>query len=178
VDSKEHLSPELEKKRYEFHQNSPSDMAYQNFLNQLIEPLLKFINIESVGLDYGCGPGPTISQIMKGQGIKVSDYDPFFFDNTDLLKSKYDFITSTEVFEHFREPKKEIEKLLSMLKPEGVLAIMTSTYDKVSSLSNWYYLKDPTHISFYHHETMKWIEANCDLDLIFYSKNIFIFKAL
>jgi len=30
------------------------------------------------GLDYGCGPGPTLSVMLREKGFKMADYDPFF----------------------------------------------------------------------------------------------------
>jgi hypothetical protein len=30
------------------------------------------------GLDYGCGPGPTLSSMFREKGFKMADYDLFF----------------------------------------------------------------------------------------------------
>ena len=55
------LSAEDEKARYDLHQNSPNDNRYRQFLNRIFVPMQERIAPESCGMDFGSGPGPTLS---------------------------------------------------------------------------------------------------------------------
>jgi len=177
VDRTEHLSPIEEKRRYENHQNSTYDKGYCKFLNRLTDPLLKVLPQGSEGLDYGCGPGPTLSKIMSKKGYSVADYDPFFFNQVELLTRKYDFITCTEVIEHFFYVAEELEKLLAMLKENGILAIMTELVETETLLSEWYYMREPSHVCFFSSETMEWIASTYELEMTIPHRNVRFFKA-
>ena len=61
-----------------------------------------------MGLDFGCGPGPALANMMQSDGYEMEIYDPFFFPNKDALSKKYDFITCTETAEHFFNPHDEL----------------------------------------------------------------------
>lgn len=144
-----------EKKRYLTHNNGIQYPGYVKFLNQAIGSAIQLISPGMQGLDFGCGPVPTLSALLKQQGYNCDDYDPIFFPE---LKSKfYDFIFATECFEHFFFPEKEIRKLNEILKPDGILIIMTETWNSIEEFSGWYYTNDITHIVFYHKDTFRFI---------------------
>lgn len=170
------LEQSEEKGRYDQHHNDSKDEGYRKFLRTLTEPLNKLLAPNSYGLDFGCGPGPTLSLIMSELGHKTELYDPYYFPNEDILKNTFDFITSTEVFEHLSKPKLEIEKLMSALKPGGYLAIMTQFYFDNTDFASWWYKNDPTHICFYHHKTMEWIAEHYQLNIVLMTKNIVIYS--
>ena len=48
LDCNDRLSYEDEKARYESHQNSPTDISYRNFLNQLFQPLSQKVNKDNI----------------------------------------------------------------------------------------------------------------------------------
>ena len=79
------------------------------------------------GLDFGSGPGPTLSIMFREAGYPMEIYDYFYAPNTDVLNNQYDFITATEVIEHLRHPIQTLNLLWKILKPGGVLGIMTET---------------------------------------------------
>lgn len=148
LDKAHYLNQEEEKKRYNFHQNSLENQGYIDFLSQLVNPLKEFLKPTFQGLDFGCGPNSVLAQLMNQYGFSCDFYDPYFFPK--LVKNKtYNFITATECFEHFFEPKKEIELLISLLKPNSYLGIMTELLADESNFKNWYYIKDPSHVCFY-----------------------------
>ena len=120
------LSPKDELERYQLHQNNDQDPGYRAFLNQLAKPLMERLSPPKEGLDYGCGPGPTLSKMFEKKGFKMKIYDPYFFNDEAVLQQTYDFITCTEAAEHFYSPGKEFEKLNQLLKPGGWLGILTS----------------------------------------------------
>jgi hypothetical protein len=146
-----------EKKRYQAHQNGPQDAGYVQFLNQAITPALPYLNSSMRGLDYGCGPAPTLSCLLGAHGLHCENYDPFFFP--ELPEGKFDFIFATEVIEHFFNPGQELLRIQGLLKPGGILTIMTELWDSVEKFSGWSYARDNTHVSFYHEKTMEYICA-------------------
>ncbi|WP_299700701.1 class I SAM-dependent methyltransferase [uncultured Pontibacter sp.] len=149
-------SAELEKAHYMRHENTVSNAGYVQFLNKAIVPALPFLHAGMRGLDYGCGPGPSLSVLLRERGYVMDDYDPFFFP---YLKEDqvYDFIFSTECFEHFFDPDAEMQRLSLLLKTGGFLIVMTQLWQNLSELPTWYYAKDPTHVVFYHLHTFDWI---------------------
>ena len=109
-------------------------------------------------------------------GIKMNCYDIYFFPNNDVLDLQYDFIGASEVCEHFYNPKKEFELLQSLLKPKGILFIMTLLYDDSIDFSNWSYKIDPTHVFFYTKKTIDWICQNYGFTLLEIDKRLVVIQ--
>lgn len=167
-------SPQKEKQRYDHHQNSMDDTAYIQFLNQALSPALNFLNPSHIGLDYGCGKNAVLSQLLAKHDIKCDNYDIFYFPV--LENKKYDFIFCTETAEHFSLPKKDFENIDAHLKNGGFLILMTEFWSNVSDFSNWYYVRDFTHISFYHLNTIKYIAQKFNMNIVFNdAKRVVIF---
>lgn len=154
----------MEKTRYEQHENSINNKGYVTFLNQIITPTLPYLTKGMRGLDYGCGPHPTLSLILKKQDHHCEDYDPIFFKRE--LKSFYDYIFATECFEHFFNPNDEIRNIHELLKMGGLLALMTEQWQSIKAFKTWYYTRDPTHVSFYHETTFQYIEREFGFETV------------
>lgn len=150
-------TPEEEVERYDQHENNPDDPNYRAFLAQLFEPLKSLLEPESKGLDFGSGPGPTLSGMFEEKGHTVHLYDPFYADNPAVFDQTYDFITSTETFEHLHHPGDEIDRLWNCLKPGGYLGVMTKMAQDKDHFADWHYKKDLTHVTFFSKETFRWI---------------------
>jgi 2-polyprenyl-3-methyl-5-hydroxy-6-metoxy-1,4-benzoquinol methylase len=170
------LCHEMEKAVYDQHENNPSDQRYRKFLSQIVDPLLLYLKPNSTGLDFGCGPGPTLSIMLEEAGHNVKVYDPYYFPDPEKLKLKYQFITMTEVAEHLANPRKEFKIIKNMLLPQSLLAIMTKFIPVEKEFIEWSYLNDPTHIVFYNEKTMYWLENFLECELIFIQKNLAIFR--
>tara|TARA_R110002050_G_scaffold4019_11_gene20505 strand:- start:67 stop:684 length:618 start_codon:yes stop_codon:yes gene_type:complete len=153
-----HLIGEAEKNIYEKHKNDSSDKRYQNFLSPITNSVLNDNPTNSIGLDFGCGKDSAIIKVLKDNGYEINGYDLFYLDDKTLLKQKYDYITSSEVIEHFQEPNKEFALLKSLLKDNGSLYLMTDIYDESIDFDKWYYKNDPTHIFMYQRKTFEWIK--------------------
>ena len=161
--------------RYQSHKNDPKDEGYRRFLDRLAAPLLGRLSPGAEGLDYGSGPGPTLSIMLEHEGFTVSIYDPFFSPDSQVLDRSYDFVTCTETAEHFFEPGKEFEKLNGLVRPGGLLAVMTELFrDQV--FVDWRYTRDETHVAFYRQRTMQWIADWLDLSVSFPGKDVVIFR--
>lgn len=182
VPEKYHLNASEEKAEYDKHQNDPSDMGYRRFLSRVTRPLFERVTSQladkATGLDFGCGPGPCISEMAKEQGIKMSNYDLYYFCFPELLTQQYNFVSMTEVIEHIARPMPLLEQLDRLLKPEAILAIMTKRVSSQQAFKSWHYKNDPTHISFYSEHTFNWIAQKMnwqleiiDKDVVFFTKN-------
>lgn len=172
----ERLNPEKEKQRYDQHENDPEDERYRAFLNQLFNPLNKKLKPHSYGLDYGAGPGPTLSVMLEEVGHSMEIYDPYYANNRSVLQNKYDFITSTETVEHFYNPGDEFEKLWSILKPDGYLGIMTLLRPEDEPFSEWHYTHDETHVSFFSMKTFRWLADQLNAELSFEGDRVIILQ--
>lgn len=173
-----HLNSDEEKRQYDHHQNSPTDLNYRKFLSQLADPLLTNLCKPSLGLDFGCGPGPTLSVMLEEMGHHVSLYDQFYHQNETVWDQSYDFITATEVIEHLRHPKEVILKIWHHLKINGILALMTKTTDKIHDFKNWQYMRDPTHICFYGSKTFLFIAKFLHAEIRHQGETVLILKKI
>jgi hypothetical protein len=152
------LAAEAEIKIYQQHQNDPADARYRAFLNKLAAPLQQKLAHNSLqGLDFGCGPGPTLSLMLSEIGHQMAIYDPYFANKPEVLATHYDFICATEVIEHFYQPAQEWQLWLNLLKPGGWLGLMTKLTDNVAEFSQWHYKNDPTHVSFFSRHTFAYL---------------------
>ena len=175
-DQKFYLDSYREKNIYEKHKNDVNDIRYQNFTSPITNFILENFTPTCLGLDYGCGKGPVISKILKDKGYEIELYDPYFYPNENYTYYKYDYIFSCEVFEHFYNPKKEIERLLTLLQPKGSLLIMTHLYNFESDFKDWYYRKDPTHVFIYTLKTIQFISKKYNLKSKIKNNRMIVFE--
>ncbi|MGX5915213.1 class I SAM-dependent methyltransferase [Aliidiomarina sp. Khilg15.8] len=172
------LTSEDEKSIYEFHTNDPEDGRYRDFLSQLSTPLLTKVRPGMHGLDFGSGPGPTLNLMLEEQGMTMSIYDIYYAPDQGQLQRKYDFVTCSEVAEHFAEPGKSWPELVGLVQPGGWLGVMTSLFisDNVEDFQRWGYKRDPTHVSFYTPKTMQWLAEHFGLSLEIVSDRVILFQ--
>lgn len=149
--------PDAELDEYQKHQNTEADARYRLFLRKLSDPLLQRLPPSCRGLDYGCGPGPALAAMLRESGHTVAVYDPFFRPDSSVLSTSYDFITCTEVIEHFHQPASEFRRFDALLAPGGWLALMTNFQTDDSRFASWHYRRDPTHVVFYRETTLRWL---------------------
>ncbi len=160
VPSEFHLPTDRERAEYELHENTLTDPGYRQFLERLYRPLLERVSVGGRGLDFGCGYAPLLARMLEDVGYRMAVYDPFFANDLQVLDQHYDFITATEVVEHLAQPGAEIDHLFDLLKPGGVLAIMTKRVLDLEAFKSWHYKNDLTHISFFSLQTFEWIARN------------------
>ncbi|WP_425448096.1 class I SAM-dependent methyltransferase [Dethiothermospora halolimnae] len=179
IDEDHMVSKKREVKQYNQHENTLDNEGYVNmfkdFLNRAVLPWKD--NIKKA-LDFGCGPGPVLKELLKSEGFDVDIYDFYFQPEKVFENKKYDLITSTEVFEHLSEPRKTFKMLKEHLNREGILSIMTlfHTNDE-EDFKKWWYRRDPTHISFYTPKTLKILGNIFDMKIVYIGdKNTCVFR--
>ncbi|MGM0601287.1 MAG: class I SAM-dependent methyltransferase, partial [Candidatus Rifleibacteriota bacterium] len=175
-DTRYYLSDELEKKRYEGHNNDVNDARYQKFTSPITNTVLDKFEPHHLGLDYGCGTGPVITKVLQDKGYNIKLYDPYFFPDEDYLNYRYDYIIACEVFEHLHHPAQDIAKLIKILKPGGHLLIMTFLYDSSIDFNKWGYRNDLTHVFIYSKKTINYIKDTFALKLERIDNRLIVFK--
>ncbi len=170
------LSLEQERAEYLLHENDPTDPGYRRFLSRLTEPLLSLLSAHASGLDFGCGPGPALAEMLRERGHSVALYDPFFFSDPAPLGASYDFITATEVAEHLHSPGPVLSGLWQKLRPGGLLAVMTKLVVDAEAFSGWHYKNDPTHVCFFSRDTWGWWAKTYGASLHFYGADVIVLQ--
>jgi len=174
-----HLPPSEEKSRYDFHQNDPSDPRYRHFLGRLFQPLEKKLPDGARGLDFGCGPGPTLSVMFEEAGYECAVYDLHYANDPSVFEERYDFLTCSETMEHLYRPREEFERFLTLVKPGGWIGIMTQLHDEAPvPFERWHYKDDDTHVCFFSKKSFQTLEKTYGLRIEFQSDSVILFQIL
>lgn len=171
------ISPKDELKIYNYHNNSIDDPSYVSFLKKFLnEAVLDFTNKGKKGLDFGSGPSPVLSEIMKRDyNWDMEIYDLFYSPEKIYRNKKYDLITSTEVMEHLKNPLDYFVMFKDLLVDNGILAIMTLFHpNNVELFSNWHYIRDKSHISFFSLKTFEYIANIVGLEILYTNSERYI----
>ena len=140
-----------EKKKYDQHNNSLENEGYVKMFEDFIElTVVPYLSTLNRALDFGSGPEPVLSVLLERRGLEVDIYDLYYAPQKVYEGKKYDLITSTEVFEHLAKPLDILKLLVERLNDSGYIALMTKFPPKDDQeFLNWWYRRDPTHISFF-----------------------------
>ena len=166
-----------QKIRYDQHNNDLKDPGYVKFFEQLLaelDPYLSQFAIQA-GLDWGSGPEPVLKELLKRRNVKLDIYDPIYQNSLEILDESYPLLTSTEVIEHFSEPRKSLVQMNDYLQSGSLFAGMTAFHQGPENYLNWWYVRDATHVSFYSEKTMKWIADFLSLKILVLITPVFIF---
>jgi cyclopropane fatty-acyl-phospholipid synthase-like methyltransferase len=154
VPRSELISPEKEKLRYDAHENGLQNEDYKKYLGKVVSQLSSYLSPGMRGLDFGSGPSLILSELFRHQGIEVESFDLFYHNDQRVFEKSYDFIVMSEVIEHLREPRLELERLRRCLKPQGLLFIKTCLCPQsVNEFEKWFYKRDVTHVQFFSKDT-------------------------
>lgn len=151
-DKKFILSIEDELKIYDNHNNSIDDPRYVDFFYDFLNSaVFDFVNNGKNGLDFGSGPSPVLSQILKRyHDYDMDIYDIYYSPEKTYLGKTYDLITCTEVIEHLDNPLPYFGLFHKLMKSDSILAVMTLFHkNDEEHFRDWNYARDKTHISFF-----------------------------
>lgn len=177
ADANSHLTADDEVAIYQQHENNPADVRYRAFLNKLAAPLSeKLAGIGFSGLDFGCGPGPTLSLMLQETGQHMAVFDPYFANNPAVLTQQYDFICCTEAIEHFYHPATEWAVWLTLLKAGGWLGLMTKLAPSATEFASWHYKNDPTHVCFFSRETFSFLAKRDGFSVEFIGNDVILMQ--
>jgi 2-polyprenyl-3-methyl-5-hydroxy-6-metoxy-1,4-benzoquinol methylase len=178
VPREQRLDAASEKAHYDLHNNDPQDQGYRRFLSRLADPILQRIAPGSKGLDFGCGPGPTLSLMLTEQGHDMALYDLYYYPDISVLDTRYDVVTATEVIEHLYEPNQVWQQWLSLIKPRGWLGLMTKLVIDVDAFAKWHYKNDQTHVVFFSRATFLYLAERDGLDIEFIGNDVILLRKL
>lgn len=167
LDARFFLDPGEEKAVYDWHENRPDDAGYRSFLLRSFQEVRQRMPPPAAGLDFGCGPGPALVAMAREAGYTMAAYDKFYADDHDVFRRKYDFITCTEVVEHLADPAAELDRLWTLLKPQGLLVVQTKRVLDDERFQGWFYRRDPTHITFFAQASFEWLAERWGAELTF-----------
>ncbi len=169
LDNGGYVSGEDEKERYLEHNNSYENQGYRTFLEDFLEQAVFPYGENFVrALDFGSGPEPVLSRIMREKyGIKTDIYDLHFSPERVHIDKKYDLIVATEVLEHLKDPVEILKELSACLYKGGLLSVMTLFhYNNDEAFLGWHYRRDKTHIGFFTAKTLEVLGRKANLSLI------------
>jgi Methyltransferase domain len=176
MDKDQRLTSNDEFDRYNIHQNDIFDQKYQNFVSPITSAIMRDYNIGHQGLDFGAGPGPVITKVLRDHNYQIAMYDPFYHNHREVLDRKYDYIACCEVMEHFYYPDKEFLLLKNLLNPNGKLYCMTYLYHDEINFDTWYYKNDPTHVFIYTVATVQWIKEKFEFSSVYLDNRLITFS--
>ncbi len=176
VNPDQRLDAKAEKAHYDLHENDPSDEGYRRFLSRMADPICQRVAPNSQGLDFGCGPGPTLSLMLQEQGHTMKLYDIYYHPNMEVLNQQYDFVTATEVIEHLYHPDEVWQQWLNLVKPGGWLGVMTKMVIDVEAFATWHYKNDLTHVIFFSRKTFEYLAEQDQLELEFVGKDVILLR--
>ena len=127
-------------------------------------------------LDYGCGEPPVLVMMLRERGFRAEGWDLHFSPDAAPLERAYDFVTCSETAEHFRRPLIEFERFDRLLRPGGILGVMTQMLEDWSAFGDWHYRFDATHICYYSPRTMRWIAGRFGWGMSFPREHVTIFR--
>jgi 2-polyprenyl-3-methyl-5-hydroxy-6-metoxy-1,4-benzoquinol methylase len=110
--------------------NSFFRTAYKTRLRDLVRNGLK--PSDSI-LDYGCGVGLFVRFLEENGYTDVAGFDLYVpdFSNGSVLDRVYDAVVTYDVLEHVENVFELLNRLKSLVKPGGILAIETPNADNI-----------------------------------------------
>lgn len=165
-------SPEVELTRYREHHNEPDNDDYRAYLDRFMRSAIAPYAAPGCHiLDFGSGPSPVLSEILREEGYRVTAYDPFFAPNpaaTEAGRGAWDAVVMLEVIEHLHDPQGELARLRSQITRNGLLILRTGVFDARDPATDpsaperflaWWYRRDPTHVFFLTPRTVEWLAS-------------------
>lgn len=154
---KDYVDSDKELSQYNNHNNTMESPGYVNMFEKFIDATFEpYIDDITNVLEFGSGPGPVLSELLRQRRLTVDIYDKYFSPKKVYEGKEYDLITSTEVIEHIDNPLEVFEVFSKHIKKGGYLALMTQFHkNEEEHFKKWWYKNDPTHICFFRPNTFE-----------------------
>lgn len=149
VPSSEYLSIELEKERYDLHDNTAANTGYVSFLTEVADVVQPLHRPGMSLLDYGCGKNAVLCGILEKRGIECCRYDPLYAHPLPATPNCFDGIILCEVVEHLRDISGTLGQIERLLTQKGFLVLRTQLCPQSQPIATWWYAQDPTHVNFF-----------------------------
>lgn len=162
---------------YGLHENTIEDPRYLAYFEAFLKAaVVDYVGRGKTALDFGSGPTPVLAQILRRDyGFSTDIYDLHYATDKACLDKQYDLITATEVVEHLSHPLSHFHAFKTMMKDDGLLAVMTLFHpNNEAAFQNWHYMRDETHLSFFTLKTFEYIAREVGLQIIYTNQTRFI----
>ena len=129
-------------------------MFVELFREKIFDPQWKII-------DYGCGDGKLADMINeKIETSPIKKYDEYMsigggydLSKSDLVEKSFDVVANFSLIEHLIG-KKDVDKILNLMKPNGIFVMCTSVVEEVPQDPDWHYLL-PVHCTMWTNKAMQ-----------------------
>lgn len=140
----------------------------------------RFIEAEDLDivLDVGCGTGYFLDHLprgVSGVGIEVNQdslkhCSTEVVDSLDKIHSYFDMITMFGILEHYKDPRKEIEKYAKYHQPGGFLGVIVPNIDSLAFqiLGEQNCTICPQHLWYYSISSLSRLLGSCGYELVTY----------
>lgn len=121
--------------------------AFSNFFRNILH-----IPLAGQLLDIGCGDGSLVEAFNReiqvhARGIDISDGINFEADPLPCKDDEFDIVLMYSVIEHLYDPGNILSEVRRVLKPRGILLIITPHFDLSNILlCDRAFYNDPTHV--------------------------------
>lgn len=149
------VEPDAEEARYATHNNTRENEGYVKWLNGFLDKAVHPFISGGLMLDYGCGPGPVLAELLSEKGFRTEVYDLYFQKVLPKKENQFDLITCTEVIEHVSDLNHLFSDFNGLLKKDGILSLMTQYHKGLDAICDWWYVRDETHITFFDETTFE-----------------------
>lgn len=143
-------SPEEERSRYALHRNSREDRGYRQWLETFLAKGVLPWDPGGPVLDFGSGPEPVLSEMLRERGREVFSYDKYFAPRRPR-EERFGLVLLSEVLEHLGDPAEEFRRIAAQTLPGGRLVLQSSFLRSFAPawFGSWWYKEDTTHIRFF-----------------------------
>ena len=138
-------------------------------------------------LDVGCAAGFFLSEAVSrgwnAEGVEISAFmsqyaqrsglrvfEGAFEEYAEKADAAFDMVTVWDVFEHLRDPRKDLCKIHRLLKRGGCLVMTTPAIDSLPHFlfrERWMGFKEEEHLFFFSKKTMNSLLAQCGFKVRF-----------
>lgn len=119
---------------------------------------------------HGVEPSLAAAKQAQARGIEILGHTAADLENCN---QRFDVVVSFDVIEHLTQPLQFVTNLKRVLKPDGILVIMTGATDawpyRLFGRHFWYG-SFPEHVSFYSASWFAWLAVKLNMELMHYSR--------
>lgn len=176
ADPNSYLLPHIAQIRYQQNRHKRKK-SFQAFITSAIDEVAALSQAPISVLSFGrvMSNKKLLNQIKK-QGHKLTQYEPYNTASHTLSSSQYDLICCYRVLEHFHKPRVETQRLATLMKPGGWLAICSPLLTQVDNFSQWHHKNNVTHVSFYQIETIEFLAKQLGFKLLLATNDLILMQ--
>ena len=112
-------------------------------------------------IDYGAGDGRLADKVngslqkvwLKKFDAYIEPTDENYLTPSEVTEGSFDFLMSSSVFEHLLGNRGDVDRVIKLVKPDGVMGLHTLICEEVPRDPDWFYLF-PVHCTLWTNKAM------------------------